>query len=137
MVCGYGPLLHIFFIFDPLPDDKILDGCNLKQYADDNSKFDENRRKFSKRVENTVGKGEIARYEQCLLFPQCLQKACFLGSSKKVSLCVNGLTDRVLNEHTPIFSEHLQSYQIVKPAMLQLHSLEEKCLQKDLNDQPT
>ena len=29
-----------------------------------------------KRVENTVGKGEIARYEQFLLFPQCFQKAC-------------------------------------------------------------
>ena len=27
-----------------------------------------------KRVENTVGKGEIARYEQFLLFPQCFQK---------------------------------------------------------------
>ena len=25
--------------------------------------------KFSKRVENTVGKGEIAHYEQFLLFP--------------------------------------------------------------------
>ena len=36
-----------------------------------NFKFDENGRKFSKRVENTVGKGEIARYEQFLLFPQC------------------------------------------------------------------
>ena len=32
-------------------------------------KFDENGGKFSKRVENTVGKGEIARYEQFLLFP--------------------------------------------------------------------
>ena len=30
--------------------------------------------KFSKWVENTVGKGEIARYEQFLLFPQCFQK---------------------------------------------------------------
>ena len=39
-------------------------------------KFDENERKFSKRVENTVGKGEIARYEQFLLFPQCFQKTC-------------------------------------------------------------
>ena len=29
-----------------------------------------------KRVENTVGKGEIARYEQFLLFPRCFQKAC-------------------------------------------------------------
>ena len=41
----------------------------LKEFADDNSKFDENGKKLSKRVENTVGKGEIARYEQFLLFP--------------------------------------------------------------------
>ena len=27
-----------------------------------------------KRVENTVGKGEIARNEQFLLFPQCFQR---------------------------------------------------------------
>ena len=29
-------------------------------------------------------KGEIARYEQFLLFPQCFQKACFPGVSKGV-----------------------------------------------------
>ena len=29
---------------------------------------------FSKRVENTAGKGEIARNEQFLLFPQRFQK---------------------------------------------------------------
>ena len=39
-------------------------------------KFDENGRKFSKWLENTVGKGEIARYEQFLLFPLCFQKTC-------------------------------------------------------------
>ena len=33
-----------------------------------------NYRNFSIQVENTVGKGEIARYEQFLLFPQCFQK---------------------------------------------------------------
>ena len=49
----------------------------LKEFADDKFKFDENGRKLSKQVENTVGKGEIARYEQFLLFPQCFQKACF------------------------------------------------------------
>ena len=38
----------------------------------------------SKPVENTVGKGEIARYEQFLLFPQCFQKAEFPGSSNSV-----------------------------------------------------
>ena len=37
-----------------------------------------------KRVENTVGKREIARYKQFLLYPQCFQKACFLGASKGV-----------------------------------------------------
>ena len=69
---------------NPLPVDKILDGSKLKQSADDNFKFDENSRKFSKWVENTVGKGEIARYEQFLLFPQCFQKSCFPGASKGV-----------------------------------------------------
>ena len=31
-----------------------------------------------------MGKGEIARYKQFLLFPQCFQKACFPGASKGV-----------------------------------------------------
>ena len=44
------------------------------EFANDNFKFDENERKFSKTVENTVRKGEIARYEQFLHFPQCFQK---------------------------------------------------------------
>ena len=41
----------------------------MKELADDNFKFDVNGKKLSKWVENTVGKGEIARYEQFLLFP--------------------------------------------------------------------
>ena len=56
----------------------------MKQSADDNFKSDENSRKFPKQVENTVGKGEIARYEQFLLFLQCFQKACYPGASKGV-----------------------------------------------------
>ena len=43
----------------------------MKEFADDNLKFDENGKKFSKRVENTVGKGEIARHEQ---FPTVFSK---------------------------------------------------------------
>ena len=58
------------------PKRQILDPSKLKKFADDNFKLDKNSRKFSKRVENTVGKGENARYEQFLLFPQCFQKAC-------------------------------------------------------------
>ena len=59
------------FINLTLSQTTILDSSKLK---DDNFKFDENGRKLSKLVENTVGKGEIARYEQFLLFPQCFQK---------------------------------------------------------------
>ena len=72
------------FPINPLPDDK------LKEFADDNFKFDESGRKLSKWQENIVGKGEIARYEQFLLFTQCFQKACFPGC-QKVLLCGNGL----------------------------------------------
>ena len=63
-----------------------LDSSKLKEFADDNFKFDENGRKLSKQVENNVGKGEIAHYEQFLLFPQCFQKACFPGASKGVTV---------------------------------------------------
>ena len=35
-----------------------------------------------KRVKNTVGKGEIACYEQFLLFPQCFQKTCTADTLK-------------------------------------------------------
>ena len=61
----------------------ISDSSKLKEFADDNFKFVQNGGKLSKQVENTVGKGEIARYEQFLLFPQCFQKACFPGVTKR------------------------------------------------------
>ena len=48
----------------------------LKEFADSSFEFDGNGRKFSKEVENSVGKGEIAHYEQFLLFPQFFQKTC-------------------------------------------------------------
>ena len=35
-------------------------------------------------VENIVGKEEIARYEQFLLFPQCFQKLSIVDASKGV-----------------------------------------------------
>ena len=50
----------------------------MKDFADNNLKFEENGRKLFKLVENTVGKGEL------LLFPQCFRKACFPGASKGV-----------------------------------------------------
>ena len=55
---------------------RVVLTSKLKKFADDNFKFDENGRKLSKWVENTVGKGEIACYKQFILFPQCFQKTC-------------------------------------------------------------
>ena len=63
-------------IFQPFPKRQPLDFSTLKEFADDNFKFDGNRGKFFERVENTVGKEEIARYEQFLLCPLCFQKPC-------------------------------------------------------------
>ena len=68
----------------PITRRQILDSSKLKVFADDNFKFDVNGRKLSERVENTVGKGEIACYEQFLLFPQCFQEACFPKGVKSV-----------------------------------------------------
>ena len=42
----------------------LLDSSKLKEFEDNNFLFDENGRKFSKWVENTVGKGIIALYKQ-------------------------------------------------------------------------
>ena len=76
------PFLRTFFVFflrffsiQPFPKQQVLRLFQTKRATDDNFKFDENGRKFHKQEENTVGKGEIARYEQFLLFPQCFQKA--------------------------------------------------------------
>ena len=69
------------------PKRQILDGSKLKEFADDNFRFDESGRKLLKWVENTLGKGEIARYEQFLLFPWCFQK-----TRKNQGLFGKGLT---------------------------------------------
>ena len=46
----------------------------MKEFADNNFNFDENGGNLLKRVENTVRNGEIARFEQFLLFLQCFQE---------------------------------------------------------------
>ena len=69
------PFTEKFSLLKPITRQQILDSSKLKEFADDNLKLHGNERKLSKQVENTVGKGEIARYEQLFLFPQCFQKA--------------------------------------------------------------
>ena len=58
----------------------------LKEFADNNLKFDENGRKFLTQVENTVEKGEIARYEQFLLFPHSVFKRLVLQTRENQGL---------------------------------------------------
>ena len=80
---------QVMYLFNPVLDHKILASSKLKAFADNkltlsqtknfrhfqtervcNFKLDENGRTIFRWVENTVGKGEIARYEQFLLFSQ-------------------------------------------------------------------
>ena len=67
---------NVFCVILTFPKQQILHSSKLKEFADDSFKFDENGRKFSKRLENTVGKGETARFEQFHLIPQCFQNTC-------------------------------------------------------------
>ena len=70
------PILKGISVFQPFPKQQILDSSKLKEFADDNFRFDGIGTKFFNRVENNVGKGEIARYKRFLRFPQCFQKSC-------------------------------------------------------------
>ena len=47
-----------------------------KESAENNFRLDETGRKFSKWVRDTTEVGEIAHYEQFLLFQLCFQKTC-------------------------------------------------------------
>ena len=72
MINKFNSLNHV----NTFPKRQSLDSSKLKELSGNNFKFDENGRKFSKLLENTVGKGEIACNELFLLFPQCFQKTC-------------------------------------------------------------
>ena len=81
----------------PFPKQQNLDSSKFKALADENLKFDENGRGFSKRVENTVGKGEIARYKQFLLSPQCFQRL-VLQTHKNQGLFGKGFNNSSFNQ---------------------------------------
>ena len=75
-------------VFDGI---KFCEQClTLKEFGDCNFKFDENGRKFSKWVENTVGKGEIAHYEQ-FSFSLGVFKRLILQTRKNQGLFGKGL----------------------------------------------
>ena len=72
----FYPQYCLFLVFVKPSPRQILDSSKTKEFADNNSYFHVDNTKFSREVENTVGKGEIAHYEQFLLSPQCFQGTC-------------------------------------------------------------
>ena len=73
-------------IFNPLPNDKILDWFKLKAFNKNKISVTQILIFFPTWVENIVGKGENAGYQHFLLFPHCFQKFLLQGR-KKSGLC--------------------------------------------------
>ena len=69
-------------MFNPLQNNEILNLSNSKAFADDKIKMTKTLIFALGKVENNVGKGENACYQHFLFFPQCFQKATFLGLLK-------------------------------------------------------
>ena len=87
----------------------------MKDFADNKFKFDKNGRKLSKRVENTVGQGEIARYEQ-FSFSHSVFKRLVTQGRQKVSLCGNGLRQLLIVSGVHVlklFTKH-QNFRLVQ-----------------------
>ena len=74
-----------------------LFGKGLRQ-SDDNFKFDENGGKCSEKVEKAVGKGEIARYKQFLLFYSVFKRPVQQTRENK-SLYRKGLRSLFIRHH--------------------------------------
>ena len=72
----------MIYLFNPLPNDKILDMTKLKAFADDKLNIDKITISVLDRAENTEGKGESAGYQHFLLYPQCFPRPSSLGSLK-------------------------------------------------------
>ena len=63
----------ILLTVNPFPEDKISDWSKLKAFAD-KLNVTQNVKVVFHRIDNIVGKEEIAGYQHFLLFPQCFQK---------------------------------------------------------------
>ena len=99
--CLFVKILDCLVEYDPFPKQQILDSSKQKEFADDNFKFDENARTFSKQVENTVGKGEIARVFKILE----------LQTHKNQGLFGKGLTGKQFWKRRNCLLQHLHLLQ--------------------------
>ena len=78
-------------VFNPLPDNKILDWSKLKAFADDKLNVTQMIISVFDRVENIVGKGEIACTSNFSFFHNVFKRLVSQGR-QKVPLCGNGLS---------------------------------------------
>ena len=76
MIQGHMPL-------NSLPNDKILDSCKFKTFADDKINIIQKLKFAMGREKNIVGKG-LSAFSH---FPQCFQKTSFSGSLKLGKVC--------------------------------------------------
>ena len=73
----------IYFSYrSPFPKQQILHSSRLKEFADDNFRFDEKGREFLKRVGNTVGKVENFSIPAITPFPTVFSKYMYLRHIK-------------------------------------------------------
>ena len=80
--------------FKSFPHDKILDKTKLKAFADDKSNLSKMIISVFDRVENIVGKGEIACTSN-FSFSHNVFKRILCQTRQKVSLCGNGLNEKI------------------------------------------
>ena len=104
--------------FNPFPNDKILDSSNQREFADDNFKFDENGRKFSKLEEMLVTSNfsfSYSIFKRFLLqtrksqglFGKGLRWNYPLAVLAKVKVeCVEGKSCMTLFRSGPVFTNH-------------------------------
>ena len=95
--CLSGVINHIIPALtkelNPLPDDKILDETKLKAFADDKLNVTKMVTSVFNRVENIVGKGEIACTSN-FSFSHNVFKRLLSQTCQKVSLCGNGVIQK-------------------------------------------
>ena len=76
--------------FNPLPDDKKLALSKLKAVADAELNVIQNNKNVFHKIENIVGRGENAGFQQLLRFPHYFLKYFFLPERQKSSLYDKG-----------------------------------------------
>ena len=84
---------------NPFPNDKISDSSKLKEFAYDNFGFDENERKFSERVENTVGKRRNCSLRAISPFPTVFSKDLYCRHVKTRTCLQKGFVSTCPKDH--------------------------------------